>query len=979
MHGVGTEITERKNAVEALKSSEKEFRNLAEAMPQIVWISSADGQVVYVNQRWVDYTGKSFKESLGNEWTTSFHPMDQQRAWDAWQMSVSKGNSHSLECRLRRADGEYRWWLIRGKPQKDAEGNVIKWFGTCTDIHDLKLAELEVKRTNRALKMLSACNEALVHAVDEETLLRQICQIAIDVGGYHMAWVGYAQHDESRSILPLAWAGEEKGYLSEIKLSWSEDDLSGQGPAGRTIREEKIIFCEDIEANPSFYWIEAARQRNFKGIICLPLSNSRETFGLLALYSNQVRHFPAEEASLLQELADDIAFGIQTLRSRIEKSKLQQAVIAIASGVSASVGSAFFASLIRNTMEALNADAGLIAVLNTPDQSSARTITAIVHNQEIENFNYTLKDTPCERTRLGKTCVFEQKVQEQFPNDKLFAEFDTEAYAGTPLINSQGTVIGLMVVLFNKPIVGEEYIPSTLKIFAARAASELERQTSDQKIRQQAELLDAAHDAIVVTDLDDQVIYWNKGAENLFGWSSDEVIGQKTTSFLYENLAEVEHVYKKVQTHGNWEGELNKLNKHGKTIPVRISLTLVRDSDGQPSSMLAINSDLTEKKKLEAQFLRVQRMESIGTLAGGIAHDLNNVLAPIIMSVEVLKSMVQNEEGQDLLDTLMSSAQRGADLVKQVLAFARGVEGQRIPVNVKHLVRDLERVMRETFPKNLNIKVNLAPQIWTITGDPTQIHQVILNLCVNARDAMPDGGNLTISLQNTLVDDTYAAMNPGTKIGSYLIIEVEDSGCGMSSNVRERVFDPFFTTKELDKGTGLGLSTTLAIVKSHGGFIDLSSELGKGSKFKVFFPADATHEEPETFVEQTCLPRGNGELILVVDDEESIRNIARKTLEKFGYSVMLAKNGAEAVSIYDLRQKSISVVLTDMAMPVMDGAALIIALKSMNAKVCIIGSSGLASSGSYTGEDGGGIDHFLPKPYSAETLLRKIRAVLDSQ
>jgi signal transduction histidine kinase/CheY-like chemotaxis protein len=425
---------------------------------------------------------------------------------------------------------------------------------------------------------------------------------------------------------------------------------------------------------------------------------------------------------------------------------------------------------------------------------------------------------------------------------------------------------------------------------------------------------------------------------------------------------------------------LRKLSKEGKTILVQVSWTLVRDSDGRPTSMLAINSDLTEKKKLETQFLRAQRMESIGTLAGGIAHDLNNVLAPILMSVEVLKVMVENEEGLSLLETMMSSAQRGADLVKQVLAFARGLEGQRIPVNAGHLVRDLGRVMLDTFPKNLVISVKLSPQIWTVTGDPTQIHQVILNLCVNARDAMLNGGKLTVSLENIELDDTYAAMNPGSHPGSYVMIKVEDSGVGIAPDVRERIFEPFFTTKEIGKGTGLGLSTTLAIVKSHGGFINLYSELGKGSKFKVYLPADASHEmSEEQSIKQTRLPRGNGELILVVDDEESIRNIARSALERFGYSVLLAEHGAEAVAIYSQHQKEISVVLTDMAMPIMDGPTMIIALKTINPKVRIIGSSGLASNGENSQIPGLKLEYFIPKPYTAEAMLKALRNILDKQ
>ena len=971
-------VIQRQRAAEALRESVEEFRTLAEVMPQIVWVTRPDGWTIYFNQHWMIYTGLTLDESLGHGWSKPFHPEDQQRAWDAWQLATSTVATYTLECRLRRADGEYRWWLIRGEPQKDAEGKVLKWFGTCTDIDALKNAEIQVTSANRALKMLSACNEALIHVEAEDTLLRQICQIAVEVGGYRMAWVGYAQSDVSRSIRPMSWAGAEEGYLTEIQQSLREDDFSGQGPVGRAIRENQIVLCEDIEAVSSFHWVEAARKRGYGGVICLPLSSDERVFGVLSLYSSQVTRTPAEEHRLLRELADDLAFGIQTLRSRIEKQKMQQAVISIASGVSSTVGGAFFSGLVRHTIEALHADAGFLAVLEAPESPSARTITAIIQSGEIDNFDYSLKGTPCEQVVLGHTCLVEQNVQAQYPEDKMLAVHRIEAYAGTPLLNSQGAVIGLISVLFQKPIVGEQFIPSTLQIFAARAASELERQKSDQQLREQAALLDAAHDAIFVKDLEDRVLYWNKGAERLYGWASKEVVGRKVSSFLHSDLAEVEGAIQKVLKNDRWEGELHKIGKEGNPFLVQASWTLLRDSDGKPTSVLAINSDLTEKKKLEAQFLRAQRMESIGTLAGGIAHDLNNVLAPIMMSVELLKLTCTSEQDQNLLATLLSSVKRGANLVSKVLGFARGVEGQRIPVNIGHLISELVRVMQETFPRNITIEYESSANLWSVVGDPTQIHQVILNLCVNARDAMPNGGKLTISAANIVLDDTYASMNLNARPGSYVVLRVEDSGTGIPPELMERIFEPFFTTKEMGKGTGLGLSTTMAIVKSHSGFINHYSEVGKGTKFKVYFPANASKEaSEEQSIEQTRLPRGKGELILVVDDEESIRNVAKSTLERFGYSVMVAAHGAEAIVIYLQNQSAIAVILTDMAMPIMDGPALIIALKSINPKVRIIGSSGLSSNGGNAKAVGAGVEHFIPKPYTAETMLKSIRAILD--
>jgi len=341
------------------------------------------------------------------------------------------------------------------------------------------------------------------------------------------------------------------------------------------------------------------------------------------------------------------------------------------------------------------------------------------------------------------------------------------------------------------------------------------------------------------------------------------------------------------------------------------------------------------------------------------------------MSVEMLQEKVADEQGRVMLTTVKASAQRGADLVRQVLAFARGVEGERIVVNPIHVVRDIQKIIQETFPKTIDFSFRPKRELWTVTGDPTQLHQVLMNLCVNARDAMAAGGKLTISMENIVLDEHYADMNPESKAGAYVLVKVADTGPGIPPAIRNKIFEPFFTTKEIGKGTGLGLSTTLAIVRSHGGFINLYSELGEGAIFKVYLPANFTAPVVEdTAFKQIPLPRGHGELVLVVDDELSIRTVAQRTLERFGYRVLLAAQGAEAVALYAQHQKEIAVVLTDMAMPVMDGSATIIALRAMDPQVKIIGSSGLTSAGDAN------LRHFIPKPYTAETMLKALAQVL---
>ena len=431
-------------------------------------------------------------------------------------------------------------------------------------------------------------------------------------------------------------------------------------------------------------------------------------------------------------------------------------------------------------------------------------------------------------------------------------------------------------------------------------------------------------------------------------------------------------------SHGTpFDLEVELVNVNGRRLWVRCIGQADRNAAGDIVRVQGAFQDITERKKFEAQSLRSQRMESIGTLAGGIAHDLNNVLAPILMAVQLLRESVTDETGQGLLSIMQSCTERGADLVKQVLAFARGVEGERILVNPSHVVRDLQKIIHDTFPKNIHFSLNPGRDLWTVTGDPTQLYQVFMNLCVNARDAMPDGGGISITMENVVLDEVYAGMNPEAKPGAFVLVKVTDTGTGIPPAIREKIFEPFFTTKEIGKGTGLGLSTTLAIIRSHGGFISLSSERDKGTSFHIYLLANTNIKESDTTViERVQLPCGNGELVLVVDDEEGIRGVAQKTLERYGYRVILAANGAQAVAHYAQRRDEIAVVLTDMAMPVMDGPATIIALRAINPKVKIVGSSGLASHGGVAKAAGAGVNHFIPKPYTAEKILGVLALVL---
>lgn len=503
-----------------------------------------------------------------------------------------------------------------------------------------------------------------------------------------------------------------------------------------------------------------------------------------------------------------------------------------------------------------------------------------------------------------------------------------------------------------------------------------ERKRQDTQIQEAATLLNKIQEAICVQDLEDKIIFWNHGAEQLFGWAAEEIIG-KNISILHKGAsAQLIQARKNVIEKGEWTGELTKITKDGRNKVVESTWTLLRNPQGSQKSILIVETDITEKKNLEAQYLRAQRMESIGTLAGGIAHDLNNLLSPILLSVEFLKAQFPDEQILQILNTLETSAINGADMVKQILAFSKGIEGERQEIQLRHLLLELERIARGTFPKSIHIHSNVPENLWTIFGDVTQVNQALLNILVNARDALPNGGELSITAENVLLDENYAGMHSDARPGPFAVISISDTGSGISAELVDKIFAPSFTTKK--SGTGLGLPTVQAIIKNHGGFIKVQSVEGKGTTFRLYVPALEDAPEKRAKQERRELPAGNGELILVVDDEASIRDITKQTLRMFGYDVMTANDGTEAVAIYAQHHGQIKVVLTDMMMPFMDGPTTIRALKKIDPRVKIIAASGLSMPQNVVDAASTDVQGYLPKPYTAEKLLKTLHDILHS-
>jgi len=631
-----------------------------------------------------------------------------------------------------------------------------------------------------------------------------------------------------------------------------------------------------------------------------------------------------------------------------------------------------------------------------------------------------------------------------------------------------------------------------------------ERRMLEEKFREQASLLDKAQDAILAHDLEQRITYWNKGAERLYGWSAQEVAGRSVAQLLYKDPEAFQRASEQVIQTGEWVGELHQIGKDGRGLVIVGHWTLVRDAAGQPKSVLAINTDITgrkktdealkmqgrvlesmaegvtvcdedglilfsndscntmfgyksgeligehysvirslpqdegrramdelfcvlrekgawmgemnsrkkdgtafitrsrisvlemdgvrsfvavveditEKKNMEAQFLRSQRMESVGRLSSGIAHDMNNILTPIFISSFMLRRKLPPDDFEKMLGNIETNAQRGADLIKQLLTVNCDMSGQRHVVQTSQLASDMMKIMSGTFPKNITLSASTPEDVWPVIGDPTQLHQVLLNLCVNARDAMPVGGVLSLTTENTRLDENFAAMNVDAMPGPYVVIRVSDTGEGIPAEVIDKIFDPFFTTKETGKGTGLGLSTVMGIVKSHQGFVNLRSRVAMGSVFEIYLPAAPDAVAASSAAPAMQAPRGHGELILVVDDEEVIREVVQKTLCAHGYRVITAGDGTEAIAQFSQNRGEVKAVLTDIMMPFMDGVTLSRTLKKMDPTIQIIATSGMGSAKGRQDKAAAlaslQINTFLNKPYSANEILTAIGDLLAS-
>ncbi len=834
--GIELDITAQKQADEALRDKQAQLLLAMDIAKLAHWEFDVVKNIVTADEHIFQLLGTTSEQEGAvsmspEEYIRRFvHPEDAGIVAHEVALGIAADDPNfgrQFEHRITRRDGTERVMLVRSQIIMDAGGRTGKILGTNQDITEQKQAEQRIRQLNRIYAVLSAINQTIVHEKETQGMLTKACQIAVEKGGFRMAWVG--MHDAAANKLqPVASAGVVEGYLELLNIDLS-DKVRSSGPSGRCFTSAEHITCNDMEQDPMLVpWREEALKRGYRSSACFPLKVGGKIVGVFMLYSDKTGFFNEEETLLLDELAMDIGFALEVGEGEAKRRQAEQEL---------RWRTAFFEAQVHSAID------GILVVNN-----EGRKLLQNKRMNEMWKIPPHIVEDPDDSRQI-------QFVLSRICEPQVFAE---------------------------------------------------------------------------------KLAYLNAHPEE----SSTDVVELLDGTTMERHYAPV------------------------------------RGSDGTYYGRVWTFHDITERKKLEQQFLRAQRMESIGTLASGVAHDLNNILTPIMMSVAVLRLGMPPEKRDALCDTIEASAARGAQIVKQVLTFGRGLEGEKHPLQMDMLVDEMEQMIRSTFPKDISLECVKEPHLWPVLGDATQLHQVLLNFCVNARDAMPQGGRLRLSIANLDIDASYASMLPEVTPGPHVVLEVRDTGTGISPEVLERIFDPFFTTKEIGKGSGLGLSTVHGIVKSHGGSLKVKSTPGQGTTFQVYLPAALDQAAVADAAASAPPPTGHGELVLVVDDEPAITQAARTVLEASGYRVLIAGDATEALLLFTKSPQEIAVVLTDIMMPVMSGVLFLRTLRRIKPTVSVIASTGMCDQTQLDAMLALGVEAILHKPYNSGMLLRTINGVL---
>ncbi|MBX9681847.1 MAG: PAS domain S-box protein [Gemmataceae bacterium] len=793
--------------------------------------------------------------------------------------------------------------------------------------------------------MLQRCTHELVHAEDEGTLLRNICNIAVHHGGYLMAWVGMAEQDAERSIRVAAVAGGAERHLIDGKPVWSDTER-GQGPVGTAIRTGQASIVHDISSSErSKPWWNAPDASHFRSTIAVPLKNGNHVLGAFSVYSPEPDAFDSDEIVLLSDLAGELAFGILALRSRQVQAETERALADSEFRYRQLFESNPHPMWVydRDTLAFLAVnDAAIERYGYTRDEFLARTIADIRPPEDV--------------AKLRKSVA---RVKPGMNPAKYWRH-----------CKKDGTLIDV------------EITSHTLD-FAGRRAEVILAHDVTLRRKAEAELLKlsaavtASADGVVITDTAGNIEWVNPAFTKITGYSLEEAIGQNPRLLKsgLEDEAFYQAFWDTIAAGKTWFGRIRNRRKDGSLYTEEMTVAPVRDEGGAIHHYIAIKRDATQQEKLEQRLQQAQKMEAVGQLAGGVAHDFNNLLTVINgFSEMVLASLPADSPHEMSITAIHDAGVRAASLTRQLLAFSRQTVLTPKVLDLNMVVQDTQKMLRRLIGEDIVLSNDLEERLPQVKVDPGQIGQVLINVAVNARDAMPKGGTLRIRTQSfTAVPGDNAPSGPGR----YVVLSLSDNGCGMPPEVKAHIFEPFFTTKEVGKGTGLGLAMVYGIVEQSGGSTEVESEVGKGTTFRIMLPA-VSEQAVERKATDSKAPARGGETILLVEDEEAVLALAQYALSSNGYRVLSASNATQALRIA-AANPNIHLLVSDVVMPGQDGRELAEILTKTHPKMKVMFVSGYMDDAILRHGIQQAEVAFLQKPYTPQTLAARIRQLLDER
>lgn len=889
------------------------------------------------------------------------HPDDRHAFFEAIRNRNDKPKERStIVFRIQPQKGSLRWLKCTSNLiEYGSNGNAPVIRGYLTDITENWQSANQLFKLNRSLLAISKCNQALLHASEQSELLRDICDTITEVGGYRMAWVGFAENDGARNVIPMACSGFTDGYLNAVHIRWDESEY-GQSPAGRAIRTGLPYICRNIATDPGFgIWKDEALKRGYASILAMPLKDEDSVFGTLAIYSVTTDAFDIEEKTLLSSLADNLAYGITMLRNRKAREAAEEAL---------RQSEARYRSLFHNHH----------TVMLMIDPGNGSIIDA---NPAAELFYGWTKDQLCSMTidRINAQPCGSMQTEMQrkvsLPNNVLALRHhladgsfrDVDVTSGPISVDGKS----LFYLIVNDVTESRQF-----------------EKIAAENNKRMHYIMASTNTGLWETGITDNTTSWSDEIWDLYGLERGSCVPS------FENWMQTVIPEDRELMQQAAEKAVADLSEFIGTWRVRkpdgsIRWLMAKGSpfiqpDGSIDRYVGIVIDITERKQeaeakeqLHAQLRQAQRLETIGTLAGGIAHDFNNILTPILGYSELgLMTIPDEDPTYEYFEEIAHAADRAKTLVAQILTFSKSRESNAIPVSFRAVLEEALKLLRPLIPSTITIEHHLESSCHNVFADPSQLHQVIINLCTNAFQAMEGRmGTLSIELSEITVDEKLQVTLPGLDTGTFVRLSITDTGTGMDEKTMEHIFEPFFTTKGPKSGTGLGLSVVHGIVTSCKGTITVDSHPGKGSKFTVYLPV--IDQQAICYIEHAPLPKGNNS-ILYIDDEEGNTRIMYKMLSRIGFRVECLTSPIKAIELFSENPEKFDLAISDQTMPGMTGTDLADRIHEIRPRLPIILITGNENSIGDTCLDNHGISKLLKKPVKITQLVAAINEVLSA-